>query len=140
MSKIATYIILLCLYASTAFGQGIDNPGDTIYVEFRIASRKLDKPAKATLDSLAKLLSLNTNLGVKLISSTKDLCGDCGALAWRRTASVQKYLASKAPNNNNYSSIALLYGEFNRIAILMGTWIPAAELAQPHPNLRRKTN
>jgi hypothetical protein len=137
MSKFVAYIVLLCIFNSDNFAQDIHNPGDTINIEFRPNSRKLNKSAKSKLDSVAILLISNAQLGFKLISSTKDNCDRCGTLAWKRTRAIYNYLTSKVSKREKYCILGLLNVENNKIAILVGTFI-AAETPQPHPSLKNK--
>ena len=103
------------------YAHDIENPGDTIYINFQGNSVKLDKQSKLVLDSLAATIKKNSDLGVRIISSTRDLCGKCGKRSWDRIEKTVNYLSVRGANTNQIGAWSLLDGEYNRIAIVIGT-------------------
>ena len=133
----AVSILFFLFFGRQLSGQGIENIGDTVFIHFDPISTKIKSSSKQRLDSIAHLLTTNQSLGVQILSSTKDFCSKCGARAWDRTMEVWKYLKRKGGNTEQFCSLSLHNGEFDRIAVVVGTWV-APGVIQPHPNLRKR--
>jgi len=120
--KTLFFIGIFLLIVTNIHAQNLTDPIDTMYVHFNLNSVRLKKGATFKLDSLKNVLAINPQLGVKTISSAKDLCDKCGTLAWDRTKKLVKRLDSHGTYTNQIISSVILEGENDRIQIIIGNW------------------
>lgn len=104
-------------------------------VSFKDNSTKLTKEAKTKLDMMIVQIRHNRNKQVRLVTSFKDLCDECGKRSWDRTDVIFRYLENHGLRGIRPQFNTFWAEESNNVELILTE--PIEYNPQPHPNLRK---
>jgi hypothetical protein len=107
-------------------------------VQFNKNSAKLTITAKAKLDSIVKIINVQTFCDVLLVDQYPDLCDACGALAWDRQKSVILYLIKNGVSEKRFRFVNYMGRNTDFIELTFTSIHSTTDQSSPHPNLKRK--
>lgn len=137
MERLFLTITILLLTANAARCQHVEQPTDTVQIQFGAGDHRLTPAARKQLDRLAIRLRGDTLLGVRILGATKDLCPTCDERLFDRMNGVARYLVRQGVQADHIGSRMWFDRETNRLLLEVGRWEKIEPMPAPHPNLAR---